>query len=223
MEAAPEIVKMALALVIGGLIGIERSLGDHPAGLRTHILVCAGATLIMIISLDVPTRFFGLTESDPARIAAQVVSGIGFLGAGTILREGTTVRGLTTAASLWITAALGLAVGAGLYVEAGAGLVLTLITLHLLYKLEVYLAVKRAAGQLVVVALEGPGLLGEVAGVLGNYRINITGVEFTPETEDDVRIRFDIQVPSGTDTSAVIGDLVEIPRVNEVSMEDERY
>ncbi|MFO7942147.1 MAG: MgtC/SapB family protein [Bacillota bacterium] len=214
---------MAAALLIGGLIGIERSFGDHPAGLRTHILVCTGATLIMIISLDVPTRFFGLTESDPARIAAQVVSGIGFLGAGTILREGATVRGLTTAASLWITAALGLAVGAGLYLEAGVGLALTLITLHLLYKLEVYLAVKRARGQLVIVAEEGPGLLGEVAGILGNYRINITGVEFGPKSEARVRIRFDIQVPSGTDTSDVIGDIVDIPRVKEVSMEDERH
>ncbi len=216
-----EATKLALALIVGGVIGIERSFGDHPAGLRTHILVCVGAALIMIISLDVPQQFIGITMSDPARIAAQVVSGIGFLGAGTILREGATVRGLTTAASLWMVAALGLAVGAGLYVEAGIGAVITLVALNLLSRLEVYLAVKRSAERLTVTAEEGPGLLGEIAEILGQHRVNISGVDFRPRDRDRVEITFEIQVPSGTDTSLVIGQLVEIDRVEGVSMGNE--
>ena len=223
MQGGTELLRLGLALLIGGIIGIERSFGDHPAGLRTHILVCVGASLIMLVSLDVPRQFVGITESDPARIAAQVVSGIGFLGAGTILREGSTVRGLTTAASLWMVAALGLAVGAGLYAEAAVGSVITLVALNLLSRLEVYLAVKRTTGHLTVIAEEGPGLLGEVAEILGDHRINIVGVDFRPHREDLVEIDFQIQVPPGVHASKVIESLVELPRVRRVSMGDERF
>lgn len=101
-------LKLALASVLGGIVGYERERREHPAGLRTHILVCLGATLITLISMS-----FDPAYSDPARIAAQIVSGIGFLGAGTILRQGNIVRGLTTAASLWTVAGIGMAVARG--------------------------------------------------------------------------------------------------------------
>ncbi len=97
-------VQVALATVLGAAIGMERELGAQSAGLRTHMLVSVGAALFSLVGMDV-------THTDPTRIAAQVVTGIGFLGAGAILREGTGVRGLTTAASLWVTAAIGLAIG----------------------------------------------------------------------------------------------------------------
>jgi|SRR5690554_2050203 len=106
------IIRLILSLVLSGVIGWNREQKGRPAGLRTHILVGIGATTVMIVSLAVYEYFPG---SDAGRIAAQVVSGIGFLGAGTIITHGYSVKGLTTAASLWATAALGLAVGLGFY------------------------------------------------------------------------------------------------------------
>jgi putative Mg2+ transporter-C (MgtC) family protein len=99
---------LLLAALMGSLVGWERERRDRPAGLRTHILVCMGAALITLVS----ERMAG-TRADPTRIAAQIVSGIGFLGAGTILREGSVIRGLTTAASLWTVAGIGMAIAAG--------------------------------------------------------------------------------------------------------------
>jgi putative Mg2+ transporter-C (MgtC) family protein len=123
-DEAQMIIRLILACVLGALIGLERESGDRPAGFRTHTLVCMGSCLFMLVSI------YGFTGNsatrDPARLAAQVVSGIGFLGAGTILHEGVNVKGLTTAASIWMIAAIGLAVGAGLY---GIGAFATLLML----------------------------------------------------------------------------------------------
>ena len=130
------VLRLLLAAVLGGIVGMERGSGDRPAGFRTHILVCAGSALIMLVSMygfdgfdKVPFEY--PKNRDSARIAAQVVSGIGFLGAGTILHEGITVRGLTTAASLWAVACLGIAAGGGYYAVALAGMVFIFITLTL--------------------------------------------------------------------------------------------
>jgi len=100
--------QLVLAIALSSLIGWERERRGRPAGIRTHVLLCLGATLMMVLS-----RSFGYPVSDPARIAAQIVSGIGFIGAGTILRQGSIVRGLTTAASLWTVVAIGMTVGMG--------------------------------------------------------------------------------------------------------------
>jgi putative Mg2+ transporter-C (MgtC) family protein len=130
------LLRLCLAALLGGVVGIERGSGDRPAGLRTHILVCAGSALIMLVSLYGSD---GITASrDSSRIAAQVVSGIGFLGAGTILHDGFNVRGLTTAASLWMVAAIGLASGSGMYliaIFATAIMLITLVTFHQFEKL----------------------------------------------------------------------------------------
>ena len=107
-NALPMVIKLVLAALFGGIVGYEREVHDHPAGLRTHILVCMGSALITLVSVS-----FAGPKSDPGRIAAQIVSGIGFLGAGTILRQGSIVRGLTTAASLWTVAGIGMAVAVG--------------------------------------------------------------------------------------------------------------
>src|SRR5437588_2576841 len=107
-------IALVLSVVLSGLIGLERELHGHPAGLRTHILVCVGSTLITIVSVHIGMGVGGQQpKSDPARLAAQIVSGIGFLGAGAIIREGATVKGLTTAASVWATAAIVTALGSG--------------------------------------------------------------------------------------------------------------
>jgi len=105
--------KLILAAVFGGIVGYEREVHEHPAGLRTHILVCMGSALITMVSVSLRPGAGDPPIGDPGRIAAQIVSGIGFLGAGTILRQGNIVRGLTTAASLWTVAGIGIAVGVG--------------------------------------------------------------------------------------------------------------
>ncbi|MDD6570609.1 MAG: MgtC/SapB family protein, partial [Acidaminococcus sp.] len=127
-------LRILLAAFLGGLIGLERSAGDRPAGLRTHVLVATGSALLMVISIYGSD---GYTQTrDPSRIASQVVSGIGFLGAGTILHEGLTVKGLTTAASLWIVSAIGLTVGCGMLALGIFATVITLVTLILIRGLE---------------------------------------------------------------------------------------
>lgn len=120
------VVRILFSAILGGLIGIEREMHRHEAGLRTHILVSMGSCLIMLTSLHVFDIYKGMAVVDPSRIAASVVTGIGFIGAGAIIRYGKGVRGLTTASSLWITSAVGLAVGCGFY---GAGIVTTIIAL----------------------------------------------------------------------------------------------
>ena len=125
------LARLALAVVLGGLIGLERETEGKPAGMRTHALVCLGSALFMLISIRSPEFFPGAKTVDPGRIAAGVVTGIGFLGAGTILRASGSVKGLTTAASIWAVAAIGLAVGVGYYITAVVATALALGVLHL--------------------------------------------------------------------------------------------
>lgn len=138
------ILRLLLATVLGGLIGLERERGDRPAGLRTHTLVCVGSalfTLVSIFGFGDTTPIHGTIDDmgarrDSARIAAQVVSGIGFLGAGTIIRDGISIKGLTTAASLWMVSAIGLAVGSGMYIVSTAGTFIALFILVFLHSWE---------------------------------------------------------------------------------------
>ena len=126
-------VRLTVATLLGAIIGLEREQHGRPAGLRTHILVALGSCLIMLISVY---GFPGGADWDPARLAAQVVSGIGFLGAGTILRDGTSIRGLTTAASLWVVAGIGLAAGTGFYWAAAVTTFFAVLVLVFLDNVE---------------------------------------------------------------------------------------
>ncbi|MGH3003413.1 MAG: MgtC/SapB family protein [Gaiellaceae bacterium] len=127
------LLRLAVACALGTAIGFERELRDREAGVRTHLLVSLGAALFTIVSAfgfhDILTSGGGAIQLDPSRIAAQIVTGIGFLGAGAIIREGLSVRGLTTAATLWVVAAIGMACGAGYYWPAVAATLLTLFAL----------------------------------------------------------------------------------------------
>jgi putative Mg2+ transporter-C (MgtC) family protein len=124
-------LRLALAAGLGGAIGLEREYRQKPAGLRTNMLIALGSALFSILSIEL-----GASASSPDRIAAQVVSGIGFLGAGAILRSGENVHGLTTAATIWVNAAIGMAAGLGAYSVAAGGATLTLVVLALLPVME---------------------------------------------------------------------------------------
>ena len=130
------LIRLVLAFLLGGILGFERERKGRSAGLRTHILVCAGSCLIMLVSLYMYDLFRDKTALDPARIAAGVITGIGFLGAGTIIRSAHEVKGLTTAASVWISAAIGLAVGCGFFHGAFITTGIAFITLYCLKPLE---------------------------------------------------------------------------------------
>lgn len=127
------VTKLVLSLILGATIGIERRRKGQIAGLRTFALISMGATLAMLISIYIPQEYLGLKNGDPGRIAAQVVSGVGFLGAGAIIQMKGSVRGLTTAAGIWMTACIGLAVGAGMYLIS---IVATLLIIFILVNIE---------------------------------------------------------------------------------------
>ena len=140
-------LKLGLALVCGGLLGIERGRKKRPAGFRTYMLVCIGATLVMMTNDYISTMY---QTGDPSRMGAQVISGIGFLGAGTILREGFSVKGLTTAASLWAVSCIGIAVGSGFIV---GGLVATFVIYLTLNSLKRFI-VRGSAGKLLFIEIK---------------------------------------------------------------------
>jgi len=132
------VLRLFLAAVLGGVIGFERQKHNKRiAGLRTHILVTVGSSLIMLVSIYIFEAYAGKAPVDPARIAAGVVTGIGFLGAGTIIRSGENVQGLTTAASLWTVSGIGLAVGCGFYIAGCTASIIALATLYLLRKIPI--------------------------------------------------------------------------------------
>ena len=130
------IYRLSLTVLLSGVIGLERQVQKRDAGLRTHILLALGSCLIMLTSLYVFDIYKDITKLDPARIAAGVITGIGFLGAGTIIRDNEGIRGLTTAASLWVVSGIGLAVGCGFCNAAIYSTVLTLIVLFVLRYVE---------------------------------------------------------------------------------------
>lgn len=124
--------KLLLSLLLGAMVGLERRHKGQIAGMRTFALISLGATLAMLVSIYIPQEYLGLKNGDPGRIAAQVISGIGFLGAGAIIQMKGSVRGLTTAAGIWSTAAIGLAVGAGMYVVGTLAALLIILVLKFL-------------------------------------------------------------------------------------------
>jgi len=129
-------LRILLSMVLGAVIGLEREKRQQPAGFRTHTVLAVGSALLSIVSVYIPATYGGGANVDPSRIASQVVSGIGFLGAGAILRMGISVKGLTTAASLWTTAGIGLAAGAGMYLLSLFSTAVMLIVLSLMSKVE---------------------------------------------------------------------------------------
>ena len=213
------IIRLVLAVVLGGLVGQERENKNRPAGFRTHILVCAGSALVMTTSEFLFSRYNEFTNLDPARLGAQVISGIGFLGAGTIIRQGSSVKGLTTAASLWAVACVGLAAGAGFYEGAIAGAIIIYLTLFLLGRFGK--AIERRASHLTVcLDLEDkPGKVGEIGLALGKCDVSIRNIEFIDEDESEdkqVSIRLTLKLPRGVTHDMALDALRRIDGVHNV-------
>lgn len=169
------LVRILLAAFLSGLIGLEREMHGRAAGLRTHILVGIGSCLIMLTSFYVH-QLYG-SPADPSRIAAQVVSGIGFLGAGTIIRFRASIRGLTTAASLWAVAGIGLAVGAGIFLPALFSTFVILFTLFILSEVE-RKTLRRSLYKVLQIETSGQmDQLAKIRKLLGEYRTEIRDLD----------------------------------------------
>jgi len=182
--------RLVLALALGGLIGFEREWGGHPAGFRTHILVCLGSAVVMLLSEYGFSQFAAEpnVQMDPARLAAQVISGIGFLGAGTILRTGFTISGLTTAASLWVVAAIGLAAGAGFYYGAVVSTVLAVISLFFLNKLEKIFSQAKKEREVIVRFRRGTPALSGVVALFAGSGVQISKLTVESDDEADIEV-----------------------------------
>ncbi len=168
------LLRLVVATVLGGLVGWERESSGKPAGLRTNILICVGAALLTYLSPRLADLMPGGSgPADPARIAAQIVSGIGFLGAGTIIQSRGSVSGLTTAATLWVVAAIGMTVGSGHYVEAVGTTVLVLLVLVPLGLLEHHLARSRRGRPLRVEVDRGAGVVQELVDILTDEKLHV--------------------------------------------------
>ena len=179
-------IKLLLAAVLSGFIGFEREHSHRPAGFRTHILVAVGSALVMITSMYIFEQYKGQTNLDPARLGAQVISGIGFLGAGTILREGFSVKGLTTAASLWAVSCIGLAVGSGFYEGAVVATVVIYITLNLLKKF----VIKGTTGKtLYIEAEDATKLSAQIGSIVRKNSANLHSLEILYADDEGVKLR----------------------------------
>lgn len=210
------VFKLALAGILGGLIGLERESLSRPAGLRTYTLVCVGSTLAMIVSIDIYLQYYHTVNADPGRIAAQVVSGIGFLGAGTIMREGSTVQGLTTAAGLWVVACIGLAVGAGLYLPAIATTLMILFVLIYFIRFEHRFTGRREFKGIVMVVQDRPGQVGIIGSVLGDLNVLIKNIQLNRLEGDDLEIELLLQIPSNITVEQVVDRLGEMQDIRSI-------
>lgn len=186
------ILRLLLTMLLSGCIGAEREAHERPAGLRTHVLVGVGSCLFTLLSLSMAEK-----HGDPGRIAAQVVTGIGFIGAGTIWLRGDVIRGLTTAASIWTTAAIGMVVGAGYYLLGTVATLMVLTALIGLRLVERWL-VRRLGGQVHTIDCElppSPEVLWQMLTALGELRARLLQVESLPSGDSDFhRLRLTVSL-----------------------------
>jgi len=208
-------VRLIVAAILGALIGFEREVHQHPAGMRTHLLLAVGAAAFTELSMFAFNDVIGRPDIDldPSRVAAQIVSGIGFLGAGAILKYGTSIRGLTTAASLWTTAAIGMAVGAGEWLIASVG---TFITVFSLWPLNALVArIHRPGSQMIRLRLEVGRLeaLGDVSRLLADRRIEMAGVNSQRIGKGRYEVELSLRFPPNAKAQDAIGAITAIPDV----------
>lgn len=218
--------KLMLALLLGGIVGVERERHNHPAGFRTHIILCVGSCLMMLLSYHItdvfnanrPPGFNGV--SDPARIPAQVVSGVGFLGAGAIMRMGVNIRGLTTAANLWTMAGIGMAVGCGYYQGAVVATFILYGTLAILSRFEKILLKTKSLRSLTVTARDLPGVIGAIERALSREGVRLNSFHVSKGApEGTIDIIASIEIPAETTPGRIVKELVSLKEIHEVDVQ----
>jgi putative Mg2+ transporter-C (MgtC) family protein len=206
-----------VAAVLGALVGLEREIHQHPAGMRTHLLVSFGSAMFTVLSVF---GFVGVlasgegTAPDPTRIAAQIVTGIGFLGAGAIIKYGTSIRGLTTAGSLWATSAIGMAAGAGQPLLAVVGTAIVLFSLWPLNWIVERLHVGHDRTVRVRLQLEGLEPLGALTRELAAHRVELAGIQSQRLGKNRYEVELELRPPAGLRIDGLVALITALPDVD---------
>jgi putative Mg2+ transporter-C (MgtC) family protein len=204
------LVQLLLAVVLGGAVGVEREFRGKPAGLRTNILICVGATLFTVLSY----RLAG-ARGDPGRVAAQILTGVGFIGAGTIMHMRGAVTGLTSAATIWVVAAVGMAVGSGAYVEALGATLLIMLVLGGLAPLEGYMARQATLSHVVIHAQPDKSTVNDIEALVQRTGLDVVRTQSRVENVDLV-VEMDLRGPKRLHDQLLIA-AVHAPGVRSVS------
>lgn len=219
VTTASSVFKLFLSMVLGSMVGWERKRKGQIAGIRTFALISMGATLAMILSIYVPQEYLGLKNGDPGRIAAQVVTGIGFLGAGAIIQMKGSVRGLTTAAGIWIVAAIGMAVGVGMYAVSFVSTGLILVVLLLLEQIEHRI---HAGVETRIILIKVNAVVSDIDGyrqVLDKFRVHLTNVYVEYEfKEPTTRLNLVVLVKESTDYIQLFSSLRKLNPTESISL-----
>jgi putative Mg2+ transporter-C (MgtC) family protein len=210
-------LRLVVAAALTGLVGLEREWRERAAGLRTHTLVGVGSALFTLVSAYGFNEFLvgntNVVRTDPTRIAAQIVTGIGFLGAGAILRQGLTIRGLTTAAGLWVAAAIGMAVGAGYYSAALLGTGVVLFGLGPLRWAEGYIVARRRASGRLEVDLRPDQPLAPVLAMLETRRAKVERIHLEEAGDEGRELRIEVALPASVSGHDVVENLSRLDEV----------
>lgn len=217
---APEIwaqmeylLRIVIATVLGLIIGSERKNRNKSAGIRTHAIVALGAALMMVVS---KYGFFDSEKGDAGRLAAQVVSGIGFLGAGVIFVRNNLVNGLTTAAGMWATAGVGLAMGSGMYAIGISSTLLMILTQFITHKIS-YFSNVASGGVIHMTIVKKKGAVEAMEEFLMKERVEIQGVKINKNKKEEIKLEFDVLFPPGFNKSALLAKIVEMDEVLQIS------
>lgn len=215
-------IRVLVALVLSGLIGFEREMKNHSAGFRTHILVGVGSCLMMLLSFygfeAILAKYEGVVNVrfDPSRIPSYVISGIGFLGAGTIIVYGGTIRGLTTAASIWTVAGIGLVVGAGMYAVAIFTTLVILLSLIFLNNFEKRFTKRRSTNLIEIVAMQGLEI-NRIISVLEKFNLTLQNVEIIKLENDMTNIFLKVEKEAGLDHVSLFDEISQIEHVKNIT------
>lgn len=216
---ASTVFKLILSMLLGACVGLERKRKGQIAGLRTFALICMGATLAMVLSIYVPQEYLGLKNGDPGRIAAQVVTGIGFLGAGAIIQMRGSVRGLTTAAGIWIVAMIGMTVGVGMYVISLVATGLIIVVLVALEALEHRVHIGQESRIIRVRVGEVVTDIGAYRTCLGKFGVHLSNVYVEYDFDKNVtHLNLVVLVSQDTDFIALFSALRHINPTQAISL-----
>ncbi|GKX31631.1 methyltransferase [Vallitalea longa] len=240
MEEYEVIIRIVIAIIVGGLIGYERQITNRPAGFRTHILVCVGAAVVSLIQIESVERTIALIHEDPSlanslkadigRMGAQVITGVGFLGAGTIIREKGLVKGLTTAASIWVVACIGLAIGLGMYVITAVSTIGVFVSLVILKKVEDKFIDKVVTIDMDIEYIGDKDFMKGIQKYFTTKNIKVNNIKFINEIENldetavtdeeniSKRSIYNLDVPKYLKTSKIVQDLCRKKNIKQVKI-----
>ena len=222
VNAINAVFKLTLSLLLGCVVGLERKRKGQIAGLRTFALISMGATLAMILSIYIPQEYMGLKNGDPGRVAAQVITGVGFLGAGAIIQMKGSVRGLTTAAGIWMVATIGMAVGVGMYLVSG---IATLLIIFILGTLERYEHKLNIGQESKIVRVKVRGIVttqSEYSKIFAKHAIHVSDEYLKFDYDQDFTIiNYVILTKGGVDFAALFSELHDVQPTISITLTNE--